>query len=426
MVPPLQLGLGMGLPLSGVVPNPYLLNQNFLDPTQYRSGGWLFNYHSRSSAATVVDENGLITYAPENAPRLQHDANGNPLGYLHEPQVTNLLADPLNLTPWNRSNFTQSPDSYDDVMGGTTGKLITPTASTNYFYQNAPVEVNSKYTIEMWFRVPAGKTAIVALSGGAAAFPDDGRTAGFDLTNGTLFGSHENATSTIKYFSQLNAYRCRVTITANTTLTSCPIAFGMRSENATAFNDNTTPLTGTEQVIFMGANATKSASGSSFIPTGNGVRQADTVTGFPIADGKDITVLTVLYNLNRLVGGQYVWRSNDHTSGIRVNGTDRNGVNLFVDGTSSSFCDSNSVNPDDKIGFGARISSSTDNRVIGDVAGNSSPSVIDLTKAPDLDFTDCALGTEADRNFIYESFRVFGRGLNNQSLQKEFLKLLNT
>jgi len=122
----------------------------------------------RSSKATYVNQQGIVTTAQVNTPRFEYDyATGEFLGLLLEPSVTNIIQSSFNYnvsTAWSYygsaftiPNTTIAPDGTNTAS--TLLQATDVTTGGQNLYQFATVVTNAYYTFSLWVK-SAGATAI--------------------------------------------------------------------------------------------------------------------------------------------------------------------------------------------------------------------------------------------------------------------------
>lgn len=400
-------------------PTPDLLNLNLLDPAQYEPGGWLYENHSRASTATRRNSSGLIESVAIDVPRLQHDVNGNPLYYLSEPSATriNPEAHPDELsTASGAGTFTVTAGEPNPVTGNDDGVLVQATDATyaRLFYYAGGGLTGKTITssIYVWQDTP-GRFGISHYMGSGSSIDGD---VFVDLSDDSIISQGADIDN-VEIEDCGNGVK-RVIITGDFLAAGSdyvriyPLGYyggSLRSGSCKLWHLQVEEGTvATSPILGEGAPVTRAAD----------------ATDFSIAEGRDVTIFMALRNFDREDGGSFLWRANGHSTYIRINTSNTDGWNLYVDGTPSSFNGPGSSDPDDRLGIAVRLAADGDCRIISETEGGTSPAGTDHSKTPDLDLTSCSLGANG-ANAGYEAFRVVGRKMNDDEMNPALLQLLN-
>jgi len=161
---------------------------------------------SRSSSATRIAKNGLITTVAANVPRLEYPmidgvVNGCP-SLILEPQRTNLITNSESLSNFVKSNITEVSGN-QVTPDGTLGSIkITPTSSSLAQIQKTSLTVGSAYSISFFVKKDEASHLIINQAGSAAT------RVSYDIDNLTYIGiagvnanivSYGNGWSRIEY-----------------------------------------------------------------------------------------------------------------------------------------------------------------------------------------------------------------------------------
>lgn len=268
----LSLGNRLGLGRGGLL-NPYLLNLNFLDPAQYEPGGWLRDNFSRSSTATRTNSSGLIESVAIDVPRLQHDKDGNALGYLHEPQATNFLNDFTLASPSLSLRVTNAESSLDSPVVGQKWRdlILTGDTGAHRIGRDFNGTTGGEYTGSFYVKGAGARYVSIPI------YPVNGSFAGavFDLQAGTVTQELGGATGDIEATS--DGYRISATATTDGGL---PNQAGLCICNSGTPGTVTPSFTGdgTSGIRFTAGQAEGGSKATSVIPTSGAAatRQADT------------------------------------------------------------------------------------------------------------------------------------------------------
>ena len=181
---------------------------------------------ARSSNATCMGSDGLYHNLSSNTPRIEYNANGECQGLLIEYSSTNLIPGSdqfFDTTYWTLANTyiaasaaTMGPDGNGPVY-----KAIEDTNLGEHAIKSSNINfvANTQYTFTL-FAKAGERTKFDMLLGGGSNWVNGSRTAGFDLSNGTIFAAAPSpATANIVSVGD-GWYRCTLTGTTNATSTS--------------------------------------------------------------------------------------------------------------------------------------------------------------------------------------------------------------
>ena len=264
-----SLTLGLGVGLSCVSGSRYLLNYDFT------KGFPAALTHTRASNATYINSSGSVATASSNVPRITHDKDGNALGYLHEPQVTNHVLSSLDA-------FGTGTVKVGGAAVTDTGSVVSPSGATdakevtvsgaNYLRHNVTLVAETAYVWSFWAKKGTAttlKTSVYNISGAA-------EISGVGLYDYTSQVSTDEWT------------RIEIPFTTPAGCTSVGVYSTRGSSNGTFF--------------IWGAQVEEGTAATSLIPTtgAQATRQADAVADYVVAGLSAVDSFTMLMKYSPL------------------------------------------------------------------------------------------------------------------------------
>jgi hypothetical protein len=243
---------------------------------------------SRSSSATRIAKNGLITTVAANVPRLEYPmidgvVNGCP-SLILEPQSTNIVTYSQSLTEsiYGTSNAVILDNNVISPDGALNASSITDsngggTNVTQIYLPNLSVDTSSQYTYSIF----AKKKGLNYISLRVAQFTTPATSdCFFDLENGSVV-SVASGYDSAKIENYGNGwYRCSVTFTTDVADASGNLVVRLSEDG---INTASVPQDGTSSVYLWGWSCEKQSYPTSYIKTNgeiNGVtRSAETANG---------------------------------------------------------------------------------------------------------------------------------------------------
>jgi hypothetical protein len=207
---------------------PFADNKSLVDAT---TGANLVDF-TRASSGTFVGSDGLIKTAATNAPRFDHDpTTGESLGLLVEESRTNLLlqSEEFDDAAWMKARVTVTANAVAAPDGTTTAeKMIANTANDSHFlFQGGSFVSGVEYVLSVFAKKE--EWDFIRLGFPSDRFAGSGRSACFDLNNGTVGDTQSGVTASIVNFNN-GWYRCSIKATANSTGASTTgVAFNPQS-----------------------------------------------------------------------------------------------------------------------------------------------------------------------------------------------------
>jgi len=106
---------------------------------------------TRATAATRVDENGLVADVLSNVPRIDYTGGGCP-HILAEPQRTNLIPYSEDLTQWNKGNLTISSDAIVSPDGTQNADTLNVIDDNDFIYEGATTTASTEYVFTFYVK----------------------------------------------------------------------------------------------------------------------------------------------------------------------------------------------------------------------------------------------------------------------------------
>ena len=250
--------------------------------------GSLGEYLAATGAAKKYDQ-----------PRIEYDTNGNLLGWLIEPSITNLLLRSEDFTTtWVNTNTTDAADTAVAPDGNTTADTVTATAANGDISQDMAAAINGARSFAVYVRRSVGSGAVTAEMGkfttactvttawNRCSVTDTGTAATYAVVANVVtvtMTAHNMATNDavrLDYTSGTAAdFDCAdITVTGANTFT-CAQTTADTSGNVTVYANfgRVRIATNTDAVFLWGANGVRFAAPTSYIPTVDATitRQAD-------------------------------------------------------------------------------------------------------------------------------------------------------
>ena len=218
---------------------------------------------TRATAATRVDENGLVADVLSGVPRIDYTGGGCP-HILAEPQRTNLItySEAFDNAYWTKNNSSvvigQSSPSGDTSAF----KLVESVGVAAHFIQMGTISYTptNDYTLSVFAK---STERYMQLLFDNSPFPD-GTFANFDLITGVV-GTSNGCTSTITIMDD-GWYKCTITATSDATTTATGGYFMLQDNSSAVFSDTYTG-DGVSGVYIWGASLELGSYATSYIPT---------------------------------------------------------------------------------------------------------------------------------------------------------------
>jgi len=215
---------------------------------------------TRATAATRVDENGLIEVVADNVPRIDYSGGGCP-HILAEPMRTNLITYSRDFSnaAWSKTNLTVTADSITSPDGTINADEITANNATGNFSFSDNTSATSGQDYTQFIYAKSGTYNYLWI-GDRGDSPIHSAT--FDILNGTILGS-SNCTASIALIGGF--YQCKITYTrTNTGTQSGQFSYGNSSHSTD--RPNSLVLNG-ETMYVWGAQLEVGSYATSYIPT---------------------------------------------------------------------------------------------------------------------------------------------------------------